>query len=116
MGLFEKCVSFTGDNCNANFGGLTRPKDNNVFSRLKNDLPTLVGVGCPAHILNNCLRHGMNQMTIDVESIIYKTYQYFCIYSLLFVQRSWKIIVTLREYRVPETTFPQCNKVAVALS
>ena len=82
MGLFEKCVSFTGDNCNTNFGGLRRPKGNNVFSRLKNDLPTLVGVGCPAHILNNCLHHGTNQMTIDVESIMYKTYQYFYIYTV----------------------------------
>ena len=82
MGLIEKCVSFTGDNCNTNFGGLTRPQGNNVFSRLKNDLPTLVGVGFPAHILNNCLHHGSNQMTIDVESIIYKTYQYFCIYTV----------------------------------
>ena len=82
MGLFEKCVSFTGDNCNTNFGGLTRPKANNVFSRLKNDLPRLVGVGCPAHILNNCLHHGTNQITIDDEIIIYKTYQYFSIYSV----------------------------------
>ena len=53
MGLFEKGVSFTGDNCNANFGGLTRPKSNNVFSRLKNDLPTLVGVGGGKYYLQN---------------------------------------------------------------
>ena len=82
FGLFEKCVSFTGDNCNTNFGGLTRKKDNNVFSRLQNDLPNLIGVGCPAHVLNNCLHHGTNQMSIDVESIIYKTNQYFCIYTV----------------------------------
>ena len=54
---------------------------NNVFSSSKNDLTTLVGVGCPAHILYNCLDHGTNPMTI-VESIIYKTYQYFCIYTV----------------------------------
>ena len=82
MGLFEKCVSFTADNCNTNFDGLTRPKGNNIFSRLKNDLPTLVGVDCPAHILNNCLHHDTNQITIDVESIIHKTYQYFCNYTV----------------------------------
>ena len=73
MDLFEKCVSFTGDNCNINFGDLTRPKGNNVFSKLKNDLPTLVGVGCPAYILNNCLHHDTNQMTIDVESTVLST-------------------------------------------
>ena len=82
MGLFEKCVSFTGDNCNTNFGGLTRPRGNKVFSRLKNDLPTVVGISYPARILNNCLHHGTNQTTIDVESIINKTYQYFCIYTV----------------------------------
>ena len=82
MDLFEKCVSFTGDNCNTNFGGLARRKGNNVFSRLKNDVPNLVGIGCPAHILNNCLHYDTNQMSIDIESIIYKTYQYFCIYTV----------------------------------
>ena len=82
FGLFEKCVSFIGDNCNTNFGGLTHKKGNNVFSRLLNDLPNLIGVNCLAHILNNCLHHGTNQMSIDVESIIYKTYQYFCIYTV----------------------------------
>ena len=82
MSLFEKCVSFTGNNCNTNFGGLTQPTGNNVFSRFKNDLPTLVGVGCPAHILNKCLHHGTNQMTIGVESIICKTYQYLYIYTV----------------------------------
>ena len=80
FGLFEKCISFTGDNCNTNFGGLTHKKGYNVFSRLLNDLPNLIGVGCPAHILNNYLHHGKNQISIDIKSIIYKTYQYFCIY------------------------------------
>ena len=72
----------TGNNCNTDFGGLTRPKGNNIFSRLKNDLPTPVGVGCPAQILKKRLHHGTNQMTIDVENIIYKTYQYFCTYTV----------------------------------
>ena len=53
-----------------------------MFSHLKNDLPHLVGVGCPAHILNNCIHHGADQMTIDVESIMYKIYQYFNIYAV----------------------------------
>ena len=57
-GLIEKCVTFTGDNCNTNFGGLSRKQSNSVFCRLKDDLPKLTGVGCSAHILNNCLHHG----------------------------------------------------------
>jgi hypothetical protein len=82
-GLLQKCVSFTGDNCNTNFGGVQKKKGgNNVFSHLKNDIPYLVGIGCPAHILNNCIHHGADQMTIDVESIMYKIYQYFNIYTI----------------------------------
>ena len=80
--LFDKCISFTGDNCNTNFGGIRRRRGYNVFTHLKSEVPALVGVGCPAHILNNCLHHGVNQMSLDLESIIYKTYQHFSIYTV----------------------------------
>ena len=80
--LFHKCISFTGDNCNTNFGGIHRKRGNNVFTHLKSEVPALVRVGCPAHILNNCLHHGVNQMSLDLESIIYKTYQHFSIYTV----------------------------------
>ena len=80
--LFDKCISFTGDNCNTNFGGIHRKRGNNVFTHLKSEVPALVGVGCPAHILNNCLHHSVNQMSLDLESIIYKTYRHFSIYTV----------------------------------
>ena len=53
--LLKKCVAFTGDNCNTMFGGLRRNQQgNNVFARLKKMLnPSLIGVGCLAHVLNN---------------------------------------------------------------
>ena len=60
VGFVEKCGSFTGNNCNTNFGGLSRKKGNSVFSQLKDNLPKLIGVGCLAHIFNNCLHHGTN--------------------------------------------------------
>ena len=83
MGLFKKCISFTGDNCNTNFDGLAQgTKGNNAISYLKNDVPNLVDVGCMAHILNNCLHHGAYQMSINVKSIIYMTNRYFCIYTV----------------------------------
>ena len=75
--LFDKCISFTGDNCNTNFGGIRRRRGNNVFTHLKSEVPGLVGVSWSAHIVNNCLHHGINQMSLDLESIIYKIYQYF---------------------------------------
>ena len=58
--LFDKCISFTGDNCNTNFGGIRRRRRNNVFTHLKSEVPGLVGVGCPAHILKNCLHYDVN--------------------------------------------------------
>lgn len=54
--LKNKCIAFTADNCNTNFGGVQRKGQNNVFFRLKNVLQKeVIGVGCPAHILHNCI-------------------------------------------------------------
>ena len=44
----------------------------------------MVGVGCPTHILNNCFYHGVNHMSLDLESIIYKIYQHFSIYIVIY--------------------------------
>ena len=82
VGSFEICVAFTGDNCNTNFRGVSHKKRNNVFSELKEDKHDLVGVGCSSHITNNCIHYGTNQLTIDVEGIIFKVYQYFNIYAV----------------------------------
>jgi hypothetical protein len=83
--LASKCVAFTGDNCNTNFGGTRRDEGgNNVFAHLKRLLQnkTLIGVGCPAHILNNCVHHGADRLNVDIENIIFKIYQYFHIYTV----------------------------------
>ena len=63
------------------FGRLRRnKKGNNVFAKLKNMLnPSLIGVGCSAHVLNNCIYHEAERMTIDIENNINKIYQYFSI-------------------------------------
>ena len=82
--LLKKCVSFTGDNCNTMFVGLRRNEQgNNVFAKLKKMLnPSLIGVGCSAHVLNNCIHHGGERMNIDIENNINKIYQYFSIYTV----------------------------------
>uniref|UniRef100_A0AAR2KN72 HAT C-terminal dimerisation domain-containing protein n=1 Tax=Pygocentrus nattereri TaxID=42514 RepID=A0AAR2KN72_PYGNA len=76
--LASKCIAFTGDNCNTNFGGTRRDEGgNNVFANLKRMLQnkTLIGVGCPAHILNNCVHHGADRLdyfhiyTVRTESL-----------------------------------------------
>ena len=78
--LFDKCIFFPGDtgNCNTNFVGIRRRRENNVSTHLKSEVRALIDVGCLAHILNN----GVNQMILDLENIIYKTYQHFSIHTV----------------------------------
>lgn len=82
LNLYEKTVCFTGDNTNTNFGGINHKQGTNIFTFLKEDKPNLVGVGCPAHILNNSIHHAADQMSIDIATIIYKIYNYFSIYTV----------------------------------
>ncbi|XP_053255097.1 uncharacterized protein LOC128418927 [Podarcis raffonei] len=84
-GLLKKCIAFIGDNCNTMFGGIRWDSEGrNVFAKLNNELDnkTLIGVGCPGHILNNCVHQAAETLDIDVESIIFKIYQYFHIYTV----------------------------------
>ena len=72
--LLKKCVAVTGDNCNTMFGGLRRNEQgNNVFAKLTKMLnPSLNGVGCLAHVLNNCIHHEAERMNINIENNINK--------------------------------------------
>ena len=82
--LLKKCEVFTRDNCNAIFGRLRRNEQgNNVFAKSKKMLnPSLIGIGCSAHVLNNCIHHVTERMNIDIENNINKIYQYFAIYTV----------------------------------
>ena len=67
------------------FGGLRRNEqgNNDVFAKLKKMLnPSLIGVGCSAHVFNICIHHGAERMNIDIESNINKIYRYFSIYTV----------------------------------
>lgn len=53
----EKCVAFSGDNANVNFGGRERRGKNNIFTKLKTAIGTdIEGIGCPAHVLHNTMQ------------------------------------------------------------
>ena len=82
--LLKKCMAFTGDNCNTVFEELWRNEQgNNVFAKLKKTLnPSLIWVGCLAHVLNNCIHHGAKRMNIDIENNIDKIFQYVFIYTV----------------------------------
>ena len=79
--LLKNCMAFTGDNCNTVFEELWRNEQgNNVFAKLKKMLnPSLIWVGCLAHVLNNC---GAKRMNIDIENNIDKIFQYVFIYTV----------------------------------
>jgi len=66
------------------FEGLRRNEQgNNVFAKLRTMLnPSLVGVDCSAHVLNNCIHHGYERMNIDIENNINKICQYFSVYTV----------------------------------
>lgn len=81
--LANKCIAFSGDNCNTNFGGINRQGKNNVFTLLKDKLgKDLLGVGCPLHIIHNAAKHGLDTLAFDVEVIAIKIYNFFCIYTV----------------------------------
>ena len=77
--LLKKRVAFTLDNCSTMFGRLRRNEQGNkVFAKLIKTLnPSLIGGGCSAHVLKNCIRYGADRMNIDIEINIDKIYQYF---------------------------------------
>ena len=55
----------------------------NVYNKLKTKTGrSLVGVGCPVHIINNAAKHAFDSLPIDIESIAFKIYNYFSIYTI----------------------------------
>lgn len=79
----NKCVAFCGDNTNTNFGGLKRQGKCNVFTKLKATLhENIEGIGCPAHILHNCVQTSADSLSCDVETIIVKVFSHFYIYTV----------------------------------
>lgn len=75
--LMKKLVCFCADNAKANFGGETRGGKNNVFYRLKQLLPHLVGIGCVAHIEHNALKFACDVLPFDLECVGVKIYSHF---------------------------------------
>lgn len=75
--LKEKIVCFCADNAKVNFGGETRGGTNNVYYRLKQSIPHLIGVGCVAHIEHNTMKYACDALPFDVECIIVKIYSHF---------------------------------------
>lgn len=81
--LLEKVICYCADNTNTNFGGVNRKGKVNVFTKLQGKLDRkLLGIGCGAHIVHNCVQHGVDQLPIDVEVIVVKIFKFFYIYTV----------------------------------
>lgn len=78
----QKIVGFSADNTNTNFGGSARGGTNNVFYKMKNEFPNIVGVGCAAHIVHNAIKSACSSIPFDVENIAVKIYSHFYIYTV----------------------------------
>lgn len=64
--------SLAADNTNANFG-----KNNSLYVHLKQKTPNLLKANCCAHIVHNTCKIGMNALSLDIEMLIIKLYNYF---------------------------------------
>lgn len=54
-----------------------------MSANLKNILKKeIVGIGCSAHILHNCIQHGTGVLKIDFESLVKKLFNFFSVYTV----------------------------------
>lgn len=81
--ISNKVIGLAADNTNTNFGGMKRKGTNNLFTKLNNSCgKSLIGVGCTAHILNNCIQNATDVLPIDIEVIAVKIFKHFYIYTV----------------------------------
>ena len=95
--LAKKCMAFTEDNCNTMFGGLRHNEHGSiVFAKSVHHSPS--GVGCPSHLLNNCIHHGADQMSVNIKNSINKI-QCFSIYCSLLPINFNHVSINFSHYR-----------------
>ena len=81
--LRNNIVALCADNTNTNFGGCRRLGKNNVWRKLEAELERkIIGIGCGAHIIHNCLQCAVDCLPIDIECFAVKVCKYFYIYSV----------------------------------
>lgn len=81
--LRPKVIAFCADNAKVNFGGDTRGGKENVFFKLKESFPHLLGINCAAHVTHNGLKHACLKLAnvIKVEPIVCQIYSHYYIYT-----------------------------------
>ena len=65
-------TSYSADNASVNFGCKS-----SVFTRFKEENNLIIKANCNAHVVHNMTKHGMEQLTVDIESIVLKIFAHF---------------------------------------
>lgn len=73
--LSFNCVSsFSGDNCNANFGA-----HNSLFTNLQEKNSEIIKANCHAHIVHNAVKNSIDKLDYDIENLVLKLYGHFSV-------------------------------------
>lgn len=71
LGL-DMISAYTADNASVNYG-----RNNSVFQKLKENNSDILKANCVAHIVHNSAKHAGDQLNIDIEMVVNKTYSHF---------------------------------------
>lgn len=71
---FNRVSGLSADNTNSNFG-----VHHSLYTNMVDVVPDIVKGNCHAHIVHNCVEHGMGFLTYDVENVILKIYSHFSV-------------------------------------
>lgn len=65
-------ISFSADNADMNYG-----VNKSVFTNLRAKQKHIVKGNCNCHVLHNCVKFSLKNISFDLEKFIYKLYKYF---------------------------------------
>nr|XP_055037244.1 uncharacterized protein LOC129424964 [Misgurnus anguillicaudatus] len=71
LGL-DMISAYSADNASLNYG-----RYNSVFQKLKENNNCILKANCVAHIIHNSAKHAGDQLNIDIENVVNKTFSHF---------------------------------------
>ncbi len=70
----ENLIGYGADNASVNYGAY-----HSVYKYLKSENSFIIKANCNAHLLHNTAKHGLLKLPLDIENLISKVYNHFCI-------------------------------------
>lgn len=65
-------TAYSADNASVNYG-----VNNSVFQKLRETNNHLIKANCNCHVINNCVKYALKALSVDIESIVIKTFNEF---------------------------------------